>query len=120
MGSYPKPFVDFNNNSVNVLNVSSSQNLLNSIYIYDNTLDPDNYDDNKAKILSILNSFRDNTLPSILNDGGNESYYDINTIIINKITNASGIYYNTLKYGDLFNLINNSIGNYFKIYLKNI
>ncbi len=115
--SYPIPFVDSSNNSINVLNVSSSNNIINNLLIYSNTYDPIHYAINKQNILDILTNFKD-TLSDTLNDGNDESYYDIDTIILNTITDTSGVYYNQLLYGDLFNLINQSMKTYFEIYLK--
>jgi hypothetical protein len=103
---------DFNNllniNYQTLLNlyIYSTNNDQNKILLVDLPNEPDNF------IGGILYDFRSN-----LSNPTNESYYDIDNLLITKMRSQTGIYYTNLKYGDLFQIINKSIQTYFQIYL---
>jgi len=91
-----------------LLSLTSSNYIMNSIKIYD--LSELSTSVNKDRLLEILYEFKISLFEEVPEDS-----FDIDNIIINPI--LSGTYKNILRYGDLFNMINEAVKSFYQIYL---
>ena len=99
VGSDPTPYY--------LLTTSTTIQILNQLPIYTSSIDP-----NKKILLKIFLNLKNN-----LTETPSDQYFDVQSNFIDPIINVNSIYYNSMTYSELFNLINITIKSYFQIFL---
>ena len=95
----------YNNPNNYSLDQHIAPNINNNLIIYD--IESNINYDNKIKLISIINAYKINNTES----------FNYDDKILNQINLTTGLYYNSLIFQQLFNIINNAIKNYITIYL---